>query len=266
MSLLSIPLEILEDIGCHLHSKDVFSLMLTSRHFYVSLVSHLYRVARTYRLQHAKSLTDGLRDVSFWFDKEGNGTVLEWAAIHGQYNTFERLLSEPGVDLIQQDSYGVTLLHRLAGQGKVRYMQSLIKVLRKNGENPFLADVSSLTPLHFAAGRGIKEAVKLLIASGADVSAKDHHGNTPLHLAAVTGSFSVFAPLTQAGANVNRVTRFGWAAIDQASISRHSRAVEELLLLGSRPPVWHTKKFALNEYVRLSPCPMEYFYDVVFQP
>ena len=96
MSLLSIPLEILEDIGCHLHSKDVFSLMLASRHLYVSLVNHLYRVARTYRLQHAKSLTDGLRDVSFWFDKEGNGTVLEWAAIHGQYNTFERLLSEPG--------------------------------------------------------------------------------------------------------------------------------------------------------------------------
>ncbi|EMD96397.1 hypothetical protein COCC4DRAFT_121405, partial [Bipolaris maydis ATCC 48331] len=70
------------------------------------------------------------------------------------------------------------------------------------------------TPLHYAAGRNMKEAVALLIKEGADVSAKDNHGNTPLHLAAVTGSCEVISLLVQAGANLSSEARFGWIAID----------------------------------------------------
>ncbi|KAF2680621.1 ankyrin, partial [Lentithecium fluviatile CBS 122367] len=70
------------------------------------------------------------------------------------------------------------------------------------------------TPLHFAAGRNMSDAVKILLAAGADPSAKDHHGNTPLHLAAVSGSASVLTVLVTAGVDVNSETRFGWTAID----------------------------------------------------
>jgi hypothetical protein len=41
--------------------------------------------------------------------------------------------------------------------------------------------------------------------------------------------------------------RFGWTAIDQASIARHGRAVQELLELGSRKPSWQGKKYGENK-------------------
>jgi ankyrin repeat protein len=107
--------------------------------------------------------------------------------------------------------------------------------------------------------------VRDIIMFGGEVSAKDHHGNTPLHLAAVTGSHHVFAQLVRAGADVNSEGRFGWTPIDQASISHHINAVDELKRLGSQPPSWQHKQHALNEFVRLSPCPLHcYFYHMDF--
>jgi ankyrin repeat protein len=169
------------------------------------------------------------------------------------------------MDLVQADGYGVTLLHRLAGQGLIQYMKPLIGRLQDVGCDPFHVDLSLLTPLHYAAGRGMTEAVQVLIAMGASVSAQDHYGNTPLHLAAVTGSHRVFAQLVQAGADVNSEGRFNWTPIDQASISHHDIAVDELKKLGSRSPTWQLREHALNEFVRLSPCPLEcYVYHADF--
>ncbi|KAH8724691.1 ankyrin repeat-containing domain protein, partial [Phaeosphaeriaceae sp. PMI808] len=120
------------------------------------------------------------------------------------------------------------------------------------------------TPLHYAAGRGMSETVKLLIATGADVFAKDYRGNTPLHLAAITDSYQVLDLLVEAGADVHSEARFGWAAIDQASISQHYNTVQRLMDLSSRPPTW--EKSAMNEFVRLSPCPVEcYGLQVTFE-
>jgi ankyrin repeat protein len=169
------------------------------------------------------------------------------------------------MDLLQADGYGVTLLHRLSGQGLVQYIEPLTTRLRHLGIDPFAVDHSLLTPLHYAAGRGMTEAVHALIVLGAEVSAKDHHGNTPLHLAAVTGSYQVFALLVEAGANVNSESRFRWTPIDQAGISHHYIAVNVLRRLGSRPPTWQQRTNALNEFGRLSPCPLEcYLYHMDF--
>lgn len=138
----------------------------------------------------------------------------------------------------------------------VPYMTLVIQRLKCIGIDPFQVDHSRLTPLHYAAGRGKEQGVRNIIAFGGDVSARDHHGNMPLHLAAVTGSHHVFAQLVQAGADVNSESRFGWTLIDQASISHHHTAVAELKRLGSRPPTWQNRAHALNEFVRLSPCPL----------
>ncbi|KAF2194719.1 ankyrin, partial [Zopfia rhizophila CBS 207.26] len=158
---------------------------------------------------------------------------LEWAAIHDRFSTFKRMLMEEHIDIILPDSYDVTLLHRLAGQGKTKFVAALIKKHLDIKVDPFQADSACLTPLHYAAGRGMVESVNVLIAFGADVSAKDRHGNMPLHSAAVTGSVAVFRPLIRAGADVNAQTRFDWTAIDQASIAHHYNAVDQLLLLGA---------------------------------
>jgi hypothetical protein len=265
MLLLLLPLEILEEIGVHLSVADLSSLVQVSRLLHDCLVRTLYRLAQSHRTLGSTVLTNRLQDVTFWFNKCGNGSVLEWAIVHGRISTYKRFLSEPGTDLLQEDQYRVTLLHRLSGQGLVRYMEPLVEGLKHAGINPFQTDLSLLTPLHYAAARNMVEAVQFLIAHGAEVSVTDHHRNTPLHLAAVTGSNLVFAHLVRAGADVNAQTRFGWTPVDQASISHHRVAVNELERLGSYPPTWQHKPNALNEFVRLSPCPLDcYNYHMNF--
>lgn len=260
MPFLSLPTELLYEVADGLQPNDIFSLTCTCRLLYDRLIHCLYRIASRHKLNNPKSLTCGLRDVSFWHDKEGNGSILEWSAIHRRQNTFERLLEEPDVDVIQMDSYGVTLFHRLAAQGMVDLMAPLMTKLIKSKQDPFKVDLSSLTPLHFAAGCGRTEAVKFLIEHGANVDVRDHHRNTPLHLAAVAGAYAIFSILVKAGADVNSKTRLDWTAIDIASITHHADAVNELIRLGSQVPTWMSKRHALNEYVRLSPCPKEYYF------
>ena len=48
-------------------------------------------------------------------------------------------------------------------------------------------DKNSLTPLHYAAGRGHLAMVKLLVRRGAKSNARDKDGDTPLALASDTG-------------------------------------------------------------------------------
>jgi hypothetical protein len=265
MSLSLLPIEMLDEISIHLSLQEVFALSRVCKLLHTNLMRTLYRLARNYRKVSSSVLTIGLQDVTFWFDRNSNGSVIEWAIAHERFPTFERLIIDPNMDLLQADSYGVTLLHRLSGQGLIQYIEPLTTRLKLIGIDPFQVDRSLLTPLHYAAGRGMTQTLHTLILLGAEVSARDHHGNTPLHLAAVTGSHQVFTLLVQAGANVNSESRFGWTPIDQASISHHYIAVDELRRLGSLPPTWQQKNNALNEFVRLSPCPQEcYLYHVDF--
>jgi ankyrin repeat protein len=257
MYLLLLPIEVLDDVVIYLSLPDILALIRVCKQLHAYLIRTLYRRAQHYKTPSGTVLTAGLQDVTFWFDEGGNSSVIEWTIAYERNLAFKSLILEPNTDLLQADSYGVTLLHRLSGQGLIRYMEPLIKRLKQLNINPFQLDLSRLTPLHYAAGRGMTEAVQVLITYGADVSAEDHHGNTPLHLAAVTGSNVTFAQLVRAGADVNAKARFGWTPIDQASITHHRVAVDELRTLGSLPPTWRQRHNALNEFVRLSPCPLD---------
>jgi ankyrin repeat protein len=236
MSLLLLPTELVHGIATCLPSNDVFALMQTCRQLNRCAVRPLCQIAIRFKRDNGNTLTQGLQDVSFWFDGRGDGSVLEWAAINNYMSTYNRLLAEPAMDLQQTDCYGLTLLHRLSGQGLVVFMQPLIQTLEERGTLPFQTDRSCLTPLHYAAGRGKVEAVELLLRTGADVAARDHVGNTPLHLAAVTGSHEVFEALINAGADIAAEASFGWMPIDLASITRRDSAVAQLKKLGARAP------------------------------
>ena len=113
------------------------------------------------------------------------------------------MLLEPNINKVQEDSYRVTLLYCLAGQGKSKFMQPLIKRLIEYRNNPFKNNLSCLTPLHFAASCRKKKTIAILIASSANICVKDCYRNTPLHLAAATGLYNVFALLVYVGAQIN---------------------------------------------------------------
>ncbi|KAF2650682.1 ankyrin [Lophiostoma macrostomum CBS 122681] len=261
MSLNAVPLEVLYQVASLLSAADVSSLIRTSKLGHHRLARYFSQLATRYTLANPESLTNGLHYATVWHDKGGNGTVLEWAAATNCIATFTKLLDEPAIDFVQPDSYHVTLLHRLAGQGKVEFMEALMVRYRDCKMEPFSRDLSNLTPLHFAAGCARVDAVQMLVAHGADVDARDFHGNTPLHLAAVSGAVSVFSALVDAGASVDAEARWGWPPIDLASISNHTDAVEGLLLLGASAPSWRGRRHGLNEYLRLSPCPKEFYFE-----
>jgi hypothetical protein len=256
MALSTLPPELIQEIISVLTPKDVLNLSRSSSEFYDHGICGLTRLARDHKHDVGYILTSGLQDVSFWFEHDGSGSILEWAVVKDQFQTFVRLLADTGMDLLCTDGYGVTMLHRLSAQGMVTFMKPLIQRLRDLHMDVFPVDSCLLTPLHYAAGKGREEAVALLLEEGADVDAHDNHGNTALHLAAVTGSCGVLPLLVNAGANVSAETRFGWTPIDQASITHHHSATTVLQTLGSRPPSWQTRDDAISQFLSLSPCPL----------
>lgn len=259
MSLSHLPVELIETIGSYLQLRDVLSIVRCSKWLQYCISGRLLAFARHHRKLWSGSLVKDLHHVTFWFDREKDESVIEWAIAHRKQHVVNRIMEDPRLDLRESDIYGVTLLHKLAAQGLIDFIPIVVEGLKARGQEPFHTDRSHLTALHYAAGRGMVGAVIMLIALGADTSAQDHHGNTPLHLAAMTGSCQVFVPLIQGGADVNARGRFGWTPVDQASISHHVAAVEELMRLGSQSPSWHSRENAIAEFLLSSPCPIECF-------
>jgi ankyrin repeat protein len=134
--------------------------------------------------------------------------------LRDQLSTFKRLINISTIDLIREDAYRLTLMHRVSSQGLFLYIELLISKIRDRSINLFQADSSRRTLLHYAARRGIKAAVNLLLASGAIPDAKDNYRNTPLHLAAVNSSASSRTPNC-----CRRISRFQdsvWIVSDQS--------------------------------------------------
>ena len=78
------------------------------------------------------------------------------------------------------------------------------------------------TPLHYAAGNGMTEAVQTLLCAGAAANATDNQGATPLHGAADRGRMEAAESLICADAAVN-------TAGNQASTSVHLAAFESMI-------------------------------------
>lgn len=224
MHLAALPAELLEIIFRELLPKDVLNVARACSTLNTHANRQLTRLAREQEHCDGYELTRGLQEVSFWYDRRASGSILEWAVVRGQLQTFLRLLADPGMDVIRADEYGVTMLHRICGSGHSDFVEPLLRRLRESQSTTSPADACSLTPLHYAAGRNKAKLVSLLIRTGADVNAKDNHGNTALHLAAVAGANDVMPLLVHAGADVHAETRFRWTPIDQASISKRNYA------------------------------------------
>ena len=90
------------------------------------------------------------------------------------------------------------------------------------------------TLLHWAAARGLTDAVASLIERKVDVNAKNADGDTPLHVAAASGKYKACGLLLDAGARVNAADASGRAALYGAAWNRHLRTVTTLVKGGAK--------------------------------
>jgi len=80
-----------------------------------------------------------------------------------------------------------------------------VRMLLEAGAIPDSADNDGITPLHWAAGKGLTNIVRLLIEAGANVNARDSSLYTPIHQAVSSSSshLEVARMLCEAGADPN---------------------------------------------------------------
>ena len=102
------------------------------------------------------------------------------------------------------DSDGVTVLHKalhIYSANRLAIVQQLIAA----GADVNARMKDGRTPLHFASGFGVADAVPLLLKAGAVVDARDEDGNTPLFVA----GREVAPLLIAAGADVRATNHEG---------------------------------------------------------
>ncbi|CEO97208.1 Ankyrin repeat domain-containing protein [Plasmodiophora brassicae] len=90
-----------------------------------------------------------------------------------------------------------------------------------------------VTPLHFAAERGLLPIATLLLSYGADTGAKTTAGRTALMVAAAGGHRGVVTALVQGGADVNAQDARQMTALHLACINGDTNTVDTLLGLGA---------------------------------
>ncbi|KAI0347159.1 ankyrin [Trametopsis cervina] len=157
-------------------------------------------------------------------------TSLAWAAILGNEETFEYLLSVGhDDDEVSRDSEDSTILILLAeakppvsgnysaGPSEQEFYGATLRMARlyydRYPDTLDWANADGKTALHIASQRGNEELVRMLCDLGADVDLSDNEGNTPLHYASAWGHIPL---LIERGCQYNVRNNDGFTPSDYA--------------------------------------------------
>ncbi len=157
-----------------------------------------------------------------WCDehKQEKRIWLHCAAVNGDVAEINRLIAD-GADVNQEEDID---LFSFLGSATNKW----------TGGNPFVViDLTTTTPLHWAADRGHAGAISALAAAGADVNIGGESGRTPLHRAADKDRVDAIAALTAAGADVNLGRDGGYTPLHQAAHAGNLNAVNALIKAGA---------------------------------
>ncbi|CAH1271594.1 ACBD6 [Branchiostoma lanceolatum] len=106
---------------------------------------------------------------------DNNKTAFDWCK-EGNTKQMARLLSNGSVDINQQDTEGLSLLHWACDRGH----EDVVRNLLQQKANINIQDEDGQTPLHYAATCEFLGIVQLLLDSSADPSIPDSEGSLPL--------------------------------------------------------------------------------------
>jgi ankyrin repeat protein len=146
------------------------------------------------------------------------------AAAENGHPQMLKLLLDAKVDVMSQDRYGKTALHRACSGGNTKSVELL---LNANIEVSAV-DKAGATALHDAASNDRVEVLIILLNAGANVNATDTNGRTALHRAAWSGYAETVRLLLGANVDVTIEDKFQSTAILGASQSGHVEVVKLL--------------------------------------
>ncbi len=181
-----------------------------------------------------------------------NGTVLTWAAFHGDENLVKLLLSK-GVDVNARTWSGATALQWAAIGGH----ETVVKLLERHGAVRTLHDAAMIgdkeevkrflrkgadtsgknvcgrTPLMEAAWGGNPETIRVLLKNGADVNQRGAHRETPLMVATWRRNLDAARFLLDNEAEVNAANEYGWTPLMEAAWAGHLELAQLLVDRGA---------------------------------
>jgi ankyrin repeat protein len=250
--LLSLPNELLLQIGQYLQEPDLNSLCRTNRQLYILLTHILYRKGKEIEFLDGSTLLHwacerGLTNTVHHLLDEGANpnakynraphplqsdgrTPLHIAAEGGHRAITKHLLAKAAKTKVW-DKHGNTALHIAVQNGYRR----IIKLLVTSGSaNINARNIEGLRPLHIAILHGQRYALKLLLSLGAKATATDTIGGSALHLAASFDTSGVCEALIDAGADPNVQDRAGMTPLHWAAYSGYESTARLLVHLGAR--------------------------------
>ena len=121
-------------------------------------------------------------------------------------------------------------INRAAEIGDTKKIKELLK---NDPESVNAKNISGITPLHFAALYGNKDAAELLISNGADIQSEITDGTTALHLAAGHGYVDIAGLLIANGADIHALTSTGDTPLHNAAFGGDKESTELLLAKGA---------------------------------